>query len=390
MRPAPRNRANSQWDARRVLGVGAAAAALALVVALAPLAAAKVNSATGQTAPGQSANASAGIGHVFVINLENKGYDKVWNNPAAAPYLAGTLRDKGVLLSQYYAVASASLPNYLAQISGQAPNERTITDCPTFRSWTGNGTMPPGQASGSGCVYPNQVATIADQLTTAGKTWKGYMEDMGAACRHPELDKPDDSKKARAGDQYATRHNPFVYFSHLVNSPACQTNVVDYSRLRSDLASVGTTPNFSYITPNLCHDGHDNPCVDGSTGGLPAVDAWLRNEVPAILSSPAFKEDGLLVITFDESDERDAAGHVTQTAPASPGATAELPGGTGGGLVGALALSPRIAPGTTSETAYNHYGLLGSIEDIFSLPYLGYAGAFGQSRFGFDVYNAGR
>ena len=57
--------------------------------------------------------------------------------------------------------------------------------------------------------------------------------------------------------------------------------------------------------------------------------------------------------------------------------------------MGALVLSPFVKAGTWSTTPYNHYSLLASIEDIFSLPYLGYAGTPGLKRFGSDVYNAG-
>ena len=45
------------------------------------------------------------------------------------------------------------------------------------------------------------------------------MEDMGTPCRHPEPGAEDDDQDATAGDQYATRHNPFVYFAAITSSP---------------------------------------------------------------------------------------------------------------------------------------------------------------------------
>ena len=194
------------------------------------------------------------------------------------------------------------------------------------------------------------------------------MEDMGAPCRHPDLGAKDEHQSAQVGDQYATRHNPFVYFESITSSGDCQSHVVDFTYLADDLKSVGTTPNLSYITPNLCNDGHDSPCVDGSPGGLASADAWLQQQVPAILDSPAYKQDGMLVITFDEADGK-------TTGPSG------IPGGTAGGRVGALVLSPSIKGGTTSDTMYNHYSLLASIEDAFSLPRLGYADAPGLNSF---------
>ena len=139
-------------------------------------------------------------------------------------------------------------------------------------------------------------------MTAKGLSWKGYMEDMGSPCRHPALNTPDTTQKAKVGDQYAARHNPFVYFAGITSSPDCAQRDVDLTALPGDLAQVSTTPNLSYITPNLCDDGHDAPCVDGRPGGLASADAWLRTWVPKITASPAFKQDGTLIITFDESD----------------------------------------------------------------------------------------
>src|SRR5665811_1556169 len=189
-------------------------------------------------------------GHVFVINLENKGYDQTWGPGSAAPYLSTTLRSKGVLLNQYFGTAHNSLPNYISQISGQGPNPQTQGDCQTYSPFVGAQTAPPGQAVGDGCVYPASVPTLAGQLTSSGLTWKGYMEDMGTPCRHPALGAVDDTQKAKVGDQYAARHNPFVYFAAITGSAECAQRDVDLSQLPTDLASTSSTPTLSYITPN--------------------------------------------------------------------------------------------------------------------------------------------
>lgn len=332
--------------------------------------------------------------HVFIINLENTDYVRAWGPSSKAPYLSKTLRADGVLLENYYAIYHSSLPNYIAQLSGQGPNVNTINDCAVYHPFVSSGVSDYGQEAGKGCVYPASVQTIASQLATKGLTWKGYMEDMSTPCRHPVLGSADQTKRARIGDQYTTRHNPFMYFASVTGSPDCVNNVVDLSDLTNALKSTATTANLNYITPNLCNDGHDNPCVDGTPGGLPAADAWLREWVPRITSSPAFQQDGMLVITFDEGDEEGPAGSVASSQAAAKeadqGPDAPLTGlfGPGGGRIGALILSPYVKPGTTSETVYNHYSLLGSIENLFSLPYLGYAGVPDLNKFGTDVYNA--
>ena len=321
--------------------------------------------------------------HVFVINLENTSYDRAWGAASQAPYLSQTLRQQGVLLTAYYAVAPSSLPNYIAQISGQGPNPKTMNDCAVYHEFTQTGTAAYGQLAGFGCLYPDSVPTIAGQLSSAGLTWKGYMEDMGTPCRHPKLNAADATKTPRIGDQYGTRHNPFVYFAAITGSPDCAKNVVDLSALTLDLKAADTTPNLSYITPNTCSDGHDAPCIDGTAGGLPTADAWLKKWVPAITASPAFMADGMLIITFDEGD-KEVGENIDRGAPL------QAVFGPGGGKVGALVISPFVRPNTSSDTLYNHYSLLASIEDTFSLPHLGMAGVSGLNHFGTDVYSATR
>jgi|tagenome__1003787_1003787.scaffolds.fasta_scaffold20909536_2 hypothetical protein len=336
--------------------------------------------------------AVAPVGHVFVINLENKGYATTFGPSSPAPYLSRTLVAQGNLLTQYYGTAHNSLPNYVAQISGQGPDPQTQSDCQFFTDFVGAGTVAPQQAVGTGCVYPSSVRTLADQLTATGRSWKGYMEDMAnsatepATCRHPAVNSRDDTQSARVGDQYAARHDPFVYFHSVIDKPAyCSAHVVPLNRLQKDLAAAASTPALSYITPNLCHDGHDSPCVDGQPGGLVSADAFLRTWVPRILAAPAFRRDGLLVVTFDESDgpQQDSSACCGE----GPGPNSPAPGitGPGGGRVGAVVLGPSVEPGTTTARAYNHYSLLGSIEDLFGLPHLGYAATV-THRFGTDVY----
>jgi len=327
--------------------------------------------------------------HVFVINIENKGYDATWGPTSAAPYLAKTLRSKGVLLDQYYGTAHNSQPNYIAQISGQAPNPQMQGDCQIYSSFVQAGTVAPQQAVGQGCVFPAAVPTLPQQLTRAGLSWKGYMEDMAYPCQHPALNSPDGTQKATVHHQYAVRHNPFMYFRSITSSPSCAKHVVRLRQLTIDLTTVATTPNLSYITPNLCDDGHDAPCVDGRPGGLQSVNAWMKTWVPRILNSPAFKKNGILIITADEADspQSDASACCGE----QPGPNSPLPGivGMGGGRIGALVISRWTQPNSWSTTPYNHYSLLASIEDVFRRPHIGFARQAGLNRFGLDVYNSG-
>jgi phosphatidylinositol-3-phosphatase len=345
------------------------------------------------TAP---AAAASSVRHVFVIVLENQNASTTFGPGSPAPYLANTLTSAGAFVPGYYGIGHNSLDNYIAMVSGQAPTVATQGDCPDFIDVLPGTPTSDGQVLGQGCVYPASVQTVAGQLQARGLTWKGYMEDMGnnpardngVTCAHPAIGSPDGTQQATATDQYATRHNPFVYFHSIIDNPAgCQARDVPLSRLPTDLASVKSTPNLSFITPNLCHDGHDAPCADGTPGGLPAADAFLRQWVPQITASPAFQRDGLLVIAFDEagSDSTSCCGE--QSGPNTLAAGGPM-GGSGGGRTGAVLLSPFIAPGTVSAQDYNHYSLLRSIEDAFGLAHLGYAAAPGLRAFGSDIFTA--
>lgn len=380
------------------------------------------------------------IRHVFIIALENKNYDETFGAKTQAPYLANTLRPMGALLTHYYATGHASLDNYIAMISGQASSLQTQVDCANFTDFHMSRVDANDQAVGDGCVYPASVKTLPDQLKAAGFTWKGYMEDMGndparepATCGHVALNSKDVTQVAEApsaavpaGDQYAGRHDPFIYFHSIIDSPDCAANVVRLDTLQRDLKFPATTPNFAFITPNLCNDGHDGDgtgakdhgCANGAPGGLASADTFLKTWVPMILASSAYQRDGLLIITFDESNyasvtqQKDpATGNTLLVAtfagdscceqPIGPNVTRPLTAtaivnakltyrmvlmGHGGDRIGAVLLSPFIKPGTVTDVPYNHYSMLKSIEDIFGLGYLGYAGQSGLLPLGPDVY----
>jgi len=374
------------------------------------------------TAPGLSAayaaTSPAGhrVGHVFVIVLENRNYtDAYVDNPNH--YLGRDLQRRGTLLTQYYGIGHLSNPNYIAMLSGQAPNPMTQSDCQDYVDFqpeppyvTGSGKAildANGQAVGLGCVFPANVLTLADQLDAKHVSWRGYMEDMGNdfdrepdRCGAPASSfgtgMQDGTQKATATDQYAARHNPFVYFHSVVDDNSCTRNVMPLPHLGDDLARASTTPAFSFITPDLCSDGHDEPCADGRPGGLKSVDAFLRLWVPRITSSPAFKKDGLLVITSDESESQSSESCCgEQAGPNSPDpGIYPSGGGLGGGRIGSLVIGTCVRPGVKDATPYNHYSLLRSLEDIFEITsggtdgkgHLGFAAADGLKSFGRDVF----
>ncbi|AIY39512.1 phosphoesterase [Collimonas arenae] len=381
-----------------------------------------------------------------MIVLENKNYSDTFGSSTQDPYLQKTLVPQGALLTQYFGTGHVSLDNYISMLSGQSPTPDTVNDCIPGLVGTGKyinvaqtGTTSDGQVIATGgCVYPSNVRTLADQLTAKNLTWRGYMGDMGndpareaATCGHPTLGGNDLTNTAEApsaavplGDAYATRHNPFMYFHSIIDSPSCNTNVVNLNQLSSDLQATASTPNYVFITPNLCDDGHDGDgtgaagkgCANGKPGGLTSADAFLKTWIPIIMASPAYKQDGMIVITFDE-------GNYTQTVASANGQTTvslnfpgasccnQQPGpnlsgirpstttlintptlienfvisGFGGDRVGAVLLSPFIKAGSVSNTQYNHYSMLRSLERIYGVDgYLGYANDTTLSTIGDD------
>jgi hypothetical protein len=387
---------------------------LALLLSTAALVAAGAGlSASAPAAPHAASKANLaklGIHHVFVIVLENESSESTYlHNPH--PYLGKVLQRQGTLLTDYYATGHLSQDNYIAMISGQAPNPLTSADCPLYLDFNGTTAAAPmtssGQAIGVGCVYPSNVKTLADQLSARHISWRGYMDSMGnnpareqVRCGVPHTDAlgRDATQNATAKDQYAARHNPFVYFHSLIDSGLCRKHVVPLTALRSDLKHARTTPHFSFITPDLCNDGHDTNCAGPDAkgqrkGGLASVDNFLSVWVPRIQRSPAWQKGGVLLITSDESETADASSCCGEKAgPLDP-----LPGisGPGGGKIGTLVIGHCVPKGKRDATPYNHYSLLRSLEDIFGIKsggtdgkgHLGYAAAHGLRPFGHDLFS---
>ncbi|HKC18933.1 MAG TPA: alkaline phosphatase family protein [Candidatus Dormibacteraeota bacterium] len=240
------------------------------------------------TFPSPEASPSPTPSHVFVIVLENRSYAQV----VGSGYIA-KLAQGYAYTANYHGVSHPSLPNYLALTSGTTYG---IAD-------DGWHSLPAGG--------------LGDQLTTAGIDWRAYMEGMSNGCY-------------RSPYPYALKHNPFAYYGG-----TCPSEVVPFSNFAQDMR--GDVPRFVWITPDLCHDGHD--CSNA------VVSSWLSQTVPAILATSAWQDDGVLFITWDEGE--DSANSV---------------------LTLVIHPDPLLH---RSDKSYNHYSLLATIEDDLGLPRLG-------------------
>jgi len=271
-------------------------------------------------------------------------------------------------------------------ISGQAPNPDTQSDCNAGFKDVFPGVMAPdGQVVGAGCVYPKEALTIADQLDAKGLSWKGYMEDMGADPTREPADLCASGRQRpgrhpdRLGDR-PVRHAPQplrLLHSIIDDQKALRRARRQPQRAAGDLASAATTPNLVFVTPDLCSDGHDTGCADGRPGGLTSVDVFLREWVPRSRARRPMPTAGC----SSSRGMRAAARARARRAPAAAsknGPTRRARASPArGGQTGAVVLSPFTAPGSVNDTPYNHYALLRSLEDLFGLGHLGYAGQSG-------------
>jgi phosphatidylinositol-3-phosphatase len=263
------------------------------------------------------------VQHVWVIALTGHSFPETFGETSTAPYLAQELRAKGTLLPWYHAAGHDPAATGVALLGGQK-----------------DATGP----------FDEKTPTLADQLSSVGHSWRAYVEGATADLA------PGDSPCAVPAEQQP--RNPFLRFKTITGGSDCQ--ITEPARLAEDVADSASAPAFSYILPAVAHDGSTS---------LADADAWLRTTVPTILDSKAYKDGGLVVITFDAGAPADAE--------------------AGGGRVGALLLSPFVAAGGTVEAPYDPFSLLNSIQDLFGLsPRLGYGAETKLKAFGPKVYAA--
>src|SRR5205823_8885530 len=116
-------------------------------------------------------------------------------------------------------------------------------------------------------------------------SWKTYQENItGLTC--PTTDSPP----------YYVKHNPFAFFDD-VTSSGCSSVIRPFTELTGDL-TANNVARYNFITPNICNDMHDS-CAP-TNNSVKQGDNWLAQNLPAILSSSAYLNNGLVIITWDE------------------------------------------------------------------------------------------
>jgi hypothetical protein len=238
--------------------------------------------------------------HVFILVGENHAYSQIVGN-SSMPYLNSLIAANG-LATNYDANSHYSIPNYFWLTTGSYV---TLHDATT-------------------AVF--DVDNVTRYLAAAGKTWKAYEESLPYAGYLGPTVEP-----------YEKNHNPFAYFTDVVNSSA-KMNIVPFTQLATDIAN-DQLPNFALIVPNGVHDGH--------SGTLATMDAWLKSSISPLLATTEFGPGGnaLLILTFDESLKSDCL-PLTSCPP--------LPENGGGGRVATVVIGPTVIAGSRSSTFYQH------------------------------------
>jgi acid phosphatase len=241
------------------------------------------------TAPG--ASPPPPFNHVVIVMEENTDYKDVIGS-SSMPYLNSLAQQYG-LATQYYADTHPSIGNYFMLVVGD-----TITNDDSY----------------STIVTEDNIVR---ELLAAGKTWKSYAEGL-----------PSVGYTGGNIGEYARRHDVIALLSDVVNDSAQAKNLVPFSQFATDLAT-DALPNYSFVVPNVCDDAHSCP--------LSTADHWLRTNIDPLIKSPTFQQNGLLIITFDESGTDDT---------------------NGGGRVVWVAVSANSKRGYQSTTRYQHESTL--------------------------------
>lgn len=339
--------------------------------------------------------------HIFVIMMENHATNEIIGNTADAPFI-NSLAGRAAVALNYYGVTHPSLPNYLAAISGDF--QHIWDDCaagPTVTCAPEEFGPTSGYTNGQEWLTPAEIAqatntphwfsdrTIVDQLEAHGLSWKAYMQSMPytgyTGEYYPYTTVNGQTVPVKL---YAQKHDPFMYFPAIRNNPERLEKIVPYTHFDSDLES-GKVPNFVWISPDQCHDMHgvstsnaqflNNPdCAFPASGLDHSIiklgDNYLRKTVDEITESRVWRtQKSALVIVWDENDYSSANG------------CCHSPTGVNGVVLGgsnapAMVLTSRDPEHFFSNTPYNHYSLLATIEQLWGLGCLEYACGFSKSQ----------
>lgn len=299
--------------------------------------------------------------HIIEIMMENTSYGTIIGN-SLAPNI-NALADKYGLATDYFGVTHASEPNYVASIGGdyfgiQDDNQFYCT--PSMA-----GTDP--TCAGTTVDHTVSAPNLAQQLTDAGMSWKGYFQNLpyvapgSVVSSGPNANGPYTFKwPSNSNALYASKHNPFINFT---STQGDLSQMVSDGQLGTDLLT-GNLANYSLIVPDQCHDMHGTGGCNNTSNLIAAGDQYVGNAVSQVMASPVWREgNNAIVVTWDEDDFADQGQTGTGCCGADPG----------GGHVATIVITNHGEQHITDSTPANHYSLLRTMEQAFGLPCLAHA-----------------
>jgi phosphatidylinositol-3-phosphatase len=309
--------------------------------------------------------------HIFIIILENHGYDQIIGDPRAPTInrLAATYGSA----SRFYAEVHPSEGNYVAMIGGDTFG---IHDDDAWYCAKGNPDRYCASQNAPG-PYPDHTITarsLIDQLADRHLSWKGYFESLPAPgsrdVYHPDRASP---VAGVPNDLYASKHNGFINFKSVQDDPELAQKFVGFDQLHADLAN-GSAPNYAHIVPNQCNDMHGlvGPDVPDDCRGDEAkrrADAVVADLIATIERSPLWADpaNAAIVLTWDE-------GGGAEVAEGCCGVAKGNAANFGGGHIPTVVITNHGPRGRVDDTPYNHYSLLRTTEEALGMDeFLGHA-----------------
>ena len=267
-----------------------------------------------------------GVGDVFVIAMENHNFTQptnqanpqpIFGNPAA-PYINSLITPGNSNAAQvsfataYYNAAMnvhPSEPNYVWAEAGTDFGVHTDAD----------------PLSANGNTFYNQAIHLTAQLNGAGISWKNYQEDVQLSLSPTNsasgTNGPVNFFNGSAQFNYAVKHNPMAFFA-----VTAVQNVYPLAQLFDDLSSKAVG-RYNWITPNQYNDAHtamnggftyNGTHYTGDAANIAQGDNFLAQIVPQIMASPAYQNNGMIIIWWDETENGDDTNHTIPEIIISP------------------------------------------------------------------------
>jgi hypothetical protein len=295
------------------------------------------------------------IGNIFVIAMENHNFtqpsnqvspQQIFGNPAA-PYINSLITAGNPNAAQ----VSYATAYYNAGV-GVHPSEPNYVWAEAGTDFGIHTDAEPRSANHN--VFNARHLTA--QLNSIGVSWRNYEEDVQLGLSPTNnaagTNGPVNPFYGTSQYNYAVKHNPMAFFPDTMVQ-----NVFPLAQFFQDLAN-GALAQYTWITPNQFNDAHsaltggftyNGTLFTGDQAAIATGDNFLSLVVPQIMASPAYQNNGVIIIWWDESEGGDST---NRTIPE-------------------IIISP-LAKGNAyaSSVPMSHSSDIKTLEEIFGLPFL--------------------